>query len=74
MRSVRLDDKFEAAYSDARFGVHKHTAEGSFEGIDAGNSNPTQMNVVRRPDQHDTRDRLSALPKVANAAAATRPE
>jgi hypothetical protein len=37
--------------------------KGSFEGIDAGHSNPTQMNIVRRPDQYDARNRLSARPK-----------
>ena len=64
VRSVGPGDKFEAAYLAARVGVHAHAAEGSFEGLDPGNSNPTQMNVVCGPDQHDARNGLRACPKL----------
>jgi hypothetical protein len=63
VRSVGLGDKFETAHLAADFGVHEHTADGSLEGIDPGSSYPTQMNVVCRPDQHDTRNCLCVCPK-----------
>jgi hypothetical protein len=36
---------------------------------DPGSSNPTQMNVVCGPDQHDARDRLGARPKLRKCCA-----
>src|SRR5262249_42670913 len=64
VRSVGLGDKFETAYLAARFSVDKHTTEGSFEGLDSGGSNPSQLNGMCGPDQHHARDRLCVCPEL----------
>jgi len=69
VRSVGLGDKFETAYLAARLDVDKHTTEGGFECLDPGSSNPTQMNIVCRPDQHDTRNCLCVCSKLLKCCA-----
>jgi hypothetical protein len=69
VRSVGLRDKFETAYLAAGFGVHEHTADGSLEGIDPWSSNPTQMNIVCGPDQHDTPNCLCVCSKLLKCCA-----
>ena len=63
MRSVGSNDKWQVGNLAQRLHVDRHVAKRSFEGIDCRSGNPTHMDVVCGPDQHDTRDRLRAVPK-----------
>jgi len=62
-RAVGRDHKLEIRKRTQSRQVHRHVTERGFEGIDSRRSDPRNMDVMCRPDQHDTLDRLGAAAK-----------
>jgi hypothetical protein len=63
VRSVGPNDKWQVGNCAQGLNIHEHAAEWSLKRVDGGGGNPTHVDVVCWPDQHDARDRLRAVPK-----------